>query len=188
MLSSSPTEAGMWPLLQRDISMFNIKWIKDSYTGASSWSWKFSPTSVLNSVLCLLLMVPGGLQGYRGSPGGGKAVCIKELIHFSIYFKSIWRQSVKLSPKRVASRNLANQASQQLLVSRADDGDAEAMGPRDWCTCPDTLGHSEGRMAVLPEAIRWRRRLQLSPRLCHYCWEILDTCFFQGTAVWLLLG
>lgn len=50
------------------------------------------------------------------------------------------------------------------------------------------FGGSEGQMAALPEAIRWQRRLQLSPHLCPSTEKYLLCVFFQGSAVWLLPG
>lgn len=86
--------------------------------------------------------------------------------HTSVHISSLCedKKSVKLFPKWSACRNLASQVSQQLLGEQSRQWGHRGHGPQGLVHLLSHFGgHSEGQVAVLPEAIRWRRRLQLTP-------------------------
>lgn len=69
--------------------------------------------------------------------------------------------SAKLFPKRVACRNLRNQASHQLLGEQSRQWGCRGQRLQGLGHLLRHLGGSEGQMAVLPEDTRWQRRIQL---------------------------
>lgn len=165
----------MQPLLHRVSHFsqgFQYKVIYRVLHWALSWSWE------LQYNICMLqhvLLSPKGFweaAGYRVSPR--VKICVYSSVlkkqHTSVYIPSLFedKRSVNIFPKEGACRNLASQVSQQLLSEHSRWWGQGGWGPPGAGAPAEILPrHSEGQVAVLPEAIRWRRNLRWIPHLCH---------------------